>query len=164
MNIIFEKMDMRHATGVMKIFNHYADKSTAAFPQKAIPEHFFVSFLKRSEGYPALALVDQDNSNVVGFTQLSAYNLLSTFKKSACFTCFIAPEYTGKGLGSLALEKIEESAKVIGLETLISDISSDNSGSIRFHEKHGFTRAGELKGIGEKFGRKFSITLMQKVL
>lgn len=64
----------------------------------------------------------------------------------------------------MALEKIEEGAKAIGLESIISDIFSDNSGSFRFHERHGFARTGILRNIGENFGRKFSIVLMQKSL
>lgn len=164
MNIFFEKMDIRHATGVMKIFNYYADKTTAAFLPKAIPDHFFVSFLKRSEGYPAYVLIDKDNSQVVGFAQLSAYNAIPTFQKTAKYTCFISPEYTGKGLGSMAFDKVEADAKASGLDNIISDISSDNGSSIRFHEKHGFKIVGKLSNIGEKFGRKFSIVLMQKNL
>ena len=48
------------------------------------------------------------------------------------------------------------------LKRLIAEISSENYGSISFHQKHGFTICGELRNIGEKFNRRFGIVFMSK--
>ena len=164
MSIIFEKMSERHQTGVMTIFNHYVENSTAAFPAKALPEPFYAMLMKKSEGYPAYTLIDSDNNYIVGFCQLSPYNPFSTFSEVACLTYFIAPEYTGMGLGSKCLDELEKEAKMMGIINLIAEISSENKGSISFHKKHGFEFVGELKNIGTKFNRKFNIVYMQKTI
>ena len=162
MNIKFESMNDSHADGVIKVFNYYAENRTVTFLPKALPVPAYQMILKRSEGYPAYVLIDTDIDQIIGFVQLSAFNPIPTFKKATAYTCFIAPEYTGKKLGELCLKKIEEDARVQGIKIIISDISSENDGSIRFHERHGFKRAGELKNIGEKLGRTFGIVYMQK--
>lgn len=162
MNIVFENMNKKHQKDIMTIFNYYVENSTSAFPPKALPDQFYAMLLKKSEDYPGYALIDTDKDIVVGFCQLSAYNPFPTFIKTACLTYFIAPEYTGKGLGSDCLSKLESDAKQMNIEYLISEISSENSGSISFHRNHGFTVVGELHNIGEKFNRKFGIVYMEK--
>ena len=163
MNIAFEPLCMDHQSAVMSIFNHYVETTTAAFPGKPLPEPLFAVFLKRAEGgYPAYALVDGDSGAVVGFCQLSAYNPFSSFAKTAEVTYFIAADYVGRGLGSKCLEKLTEEGKKMGVAHLVAEVSSENAESLRFHERHGFRRAGELAGVGEKLGRTFGVVYLQK--
>ena len=162
MNIVFEKMNEKHEEGVMSIFNYYVENSTAAFPANTLPNKFYTMLMKKSEGYPSYTLIDSENDCIIGFCQLSPYNPFSTFAEVACITYFIAPNYTGNGLGYECLLKLEEDAKVMGIKTLLAEVSSENTGSILFHKKHGFAVVGELKDIGTKFNRKFGIVYMQK--
>lgn len=164
MNIVFEKMTEKHQKGVMSIFNYYVENSTAAFPANALPEQFYTMLMKKAEGYMSYTLIDAENDSIVGFCQLSPYNPFSTFAEVACLTYFIAPDYTGKGLGCECLCKLEEAAKAMGIKNLLAEVSSENKGSISFHKKHGFEVVGELKDIGTKFNRKFGIIYMQKTI
>lgn len=162
MNVIFEKMNIEHQKEIMKIFNFYVENSTAAFANNTLPEPFYAMLMKRSEAYPSYVIKNEDNNRVVGFCQLSPYNPFPTFKSTACITYFIADDYTGKGLGEKCLLKLEQDASKIGITDLVAEVSSENHGSIEFHKKHGFHIVGELKNIGVKFNRKFSIVYMQK--
>lgn len=36
-------------------------------------------------------------------------------------------------------------------------ITSENEKSLRFHEKHGFAKRGELVGVGYKFGKTLGV-------
>lgn len=163
MKIVFEKMAPQHQKDVMKIFNYYVAHSTAAFPGKVLPEPFYGMLLKKTEGgYPSYVLIDQDGGAVAGFCQLSAYSPFSTFAKAACLTYFIAEAYTGKGLGTQCLTRLEADAKQMGIRHLIAEVSSQKAGSIAFHQKHGFARAGELKKIGEKLDQTFGVIYFQK--
>ena len=162
MNINFAEMNEKHQKEVMRIFNYYIENSTAAFPSKALPEQFFSMLVKKSEGYPSYTVLDKER--VIGFCQLSAYNPFPTFSKTACLTYFIENEYTGKGIGSLCLKKLEDEAQKMNISHLVAEISSENNGSISFHKKHGYSLVGELHDIGEKFGREFGIVYMQKTL
>ena len=118
-------------------------------------------FLKKSEGgYPAYAV--KEGETVIGFCQLSPYNPMSSFVKTADCTYFIAEEYTGRGVGKQCLQKLTEDGKRMGITHLLAEISSENEGSIRFHRANGFRKVGELESIGEKFDRNFGVVLMQK--
>lgn len=162
MNISFEKMGNEHQKPVMEIFNYYITTSTAAFPSSALPEPFYKFLMEKSEGYPSYVLKDDDT--VIGFCQLGKYNGFPTFKSTVTITYFIAKDYTRKGLGSECLKKLEQEAVKIGIKNIVAEVSSENEQSIEFHKKHGFVVAGELKDIGEKFGRSFGVVYMQKRL
>ncbi len=164
MNIVFEKLGMEHQKSVIEIFNYYVTTGTGAFPPTPLPEQFYPMLMKRSEGLCAYAVVDADTERTIGFCSLSPYHPFSTFQATADVSYFIAADYTAKGIGAKCLSILEQEGKALGVHHLIAEISSENEPSIQFHKKNGFLQVGELKNIGEKFGRKFSVLLMQKTL
>nr|WP_294407044.1 GNAT family N-acetyltransferase [uncultured Clostridium sp.] len=76
----------------------------------------------------------------------------------------LSQKYTGKGIGNICLERLEADAKAMGIHQLIAEISSENNASLKFHKKHGFEVAGELKNIGYKLNTSFGVVYMQKTL
>ncbi len=89
---------------------------------------------------------------------------MQAFRHSAEITYFVRPELTGKGLGTQMLEHLERAGKEIGITTLLASISSLNEGSIRFHERHGFSMCGRFARVGIKNGVVFDTVWMQKFL
>lgn len=145
---------------VMRIFNHYAVTSFAAYPDGPLPPRFFPHL---TEGALS-AIVMDDGGGVAGFGLLKPFLPFAAFKKTGILTYFIAPEFTGRRLGTRVLGVLLEDAKKHGLKTLVANISSKNEASIRFHAKQGFTISGNLTGVGEKFGEPFDVIWMQRAV
>jgi L-amino acid N-acyltransferase len=143
---------------VMRIFNHYAETSFAAYPDGPPPPPFFPHL---REGALS-AVVLEDDGGIAGFGLLKPFLPFPAFKKTGMLTYFIAPEFTGTGLGTRMLGRLVEDAKKHGQKTLVVNISSKNEASIRFHAKQGFTVSGNLTGVGEKFGEPFDVVWMQR--
>lgn len=162
-NFALSAMAVDDREAVMDIFNYYVENSFAAYPEERLPYDFFGMFLKMAEGYPAVTVKDREGK-VVGFGMLRAYHPMPAFAKTAETTCFIHPEYTGRGIGKRVLEYLEREGGRKGVRTLLASISSLNEGSIRFHRKNGFVKSGRFKGIGTKKGRPFDMVWMQKDL
>lgn len=162
MKIKFEKLETKHKTAMMEIHNYYTEIGTAAFPEFPMPEQFFEMLIQRIEDYPSYAVINEETLEMAGFCMLSEYHPFSTFKKTAVITYFISEKFTGTGIGSQCLEKLESDAVNMGIKQIIADVSSENQGSIKFHARHGFEMCGTLKGVGNKLGRDFDIVLMQK--
>ena len=160
--IIFEELNEEHKIDIMSILNYYVENSYAAFPEKKLDDTFFGNLLCMTEGYPAYAV--KMDEKVVGFAFLRAYNPFSTFNETAEITYFIDKDYSGKGLGRIILNKIEEEAKAKGICNILASISSKNIHSIKFHEKNGFVKCGEFSEIGRKFGNTFDVIWMIKNL
>lgn len=145
---------------IMRIFNHYAATSFAAYPDGPLPPQFFPHL---KEGAVS-AIVMEGAGGIAGFGLLKPFFPFVAFKKTGIVTYFLAPEQTGKGLGALLLSRLNEDAKKNGIRTLLANISSKNEGSVRFHARHGFTVAGTLAGVGEKFGEPFDVVWMQRLV
>jgi phosphinothricin acetyltransferase len=150
----------RHCQEAIEIFNFYITESHAAFPDKPVPEAFFIRFLEMSKGYPALAVMAADI--VVGFSFLRPYHWAETFRRTAEITYFLRPEHTRQGLGSTLLEYLCQQAGQHGIEVIIASLSSRNLASLAFHLKNGFEICGTLRQVGKKFGQDFDVVLMQK--
>lgn len=159
----FEPLTLAHQDEVMAIFNHYIEHSMAAYRETAVGRDHFLGFIEHADRYPAYALLDGDG-RVAGFAWMEPYASYSTFAGVAEVSYFLAPQHTGKGLGSEALRRLEADARRLGLRKLVANISSANPECVAFHRHRGFEEYGRLKDIGHKHGTTFSVVWMGKDL
>lgn len=160
MKIAFENMSVEHGKDIIDIFNYYIDNSTSAFPDKAVPYDYYDKIIYVTKGYPAFSIRREDK--IIGFCFLHAYSPFPTFSECAEVTYFIDKEFTGKGIGKMALNKLETEAIKKGIKTILANISSENQGSLSFHKANGFKECGRFEGIAKKNGKQFDIVWMQK--
>ena len=158
----FEKISMEHGKELMDIFNYYSLNSFSAYSERSLPVEFFGKFIELSKGYPAYTIKLQ--GKIVGFCLMRAYNSFPAFNKTVEISYFISNEYVGKGLGKMALTKLETDAKEMGIKTILASITSENIQSLEFHKKYGFVECGRFSEIGVKFGKTFDIIWMSKKL
>jgi len=159
-DVIIRKMQENDRDAVMRIFNHYAATSFAAYPDGPLPPQFFGPLREGSVSTVVLEV----RGSVTGFGLLKPFLPFPAFRKTGMLTYFMAPGATGKGYGSRLLERLVADAKETGMTRLVVNISSKNEASIRFHRRCGFTTAGTLAGVGEKFGEPFDIVWMQRMV
>ena len=160
MDISFEPMSERHRIPVIDIFNYYVENSFSAYAEKKVLYDYYNIFIEKTKGYPAYAI--KAGEDLVGFCFLTSYNPLPSFNETAQITYFIDKEHTGKGIGKIALKKLEDDAKRGGIRIILAHISSLNSESIAFHLKNGFRECGRFEKIIRKKDRTFDIIWMQK--
>lgn len=162
MDIIFEKMANKHRIDIIRIFNYYIENSFAAYPDKIIPESYYDKFLEIANNYPAYSI--QNFEKTIGFCFLHSYNPLSTFKETTEITYFIDKDFIRKGIGKMALKKLEFDAKQYGIKNLLANIVSVNQASIKFHKNNGFIECGRFYNIYKKNNSVMDIVWMQKQL
>jgi phosphinothricin acetyltransferase len=133
----------------------------AAYREHEVEPDYFLGFLEVGKTHPGYAIVDEAE-NVIGFCMLKPHIALSTFSQTAEIMYFIDPEFTGRGVGSAALARLERDAKDMGITKILASISSENEGSQNFHRKNGFVEYGRFPDIGKKFGRRFGVIWMGK--
>jgi len=159
---------IRHATDndredLTDIFNYYIEKSDAAFFERKISPVFFERLRDIVYGN-SLYVIENGNSQVLGFGLLKQYHPSTVFIRVAEVGYFLKPEFTGKGFGTLMLKRLISDARKMKIKTLLASISSRNKESITFHKKHGFIECGRFRDIGRKRGKPFDVVWMQKVI
>lgn len=163
MKHIIETMTSEHRKAVIDVYNYYVENSFAAYIDEPVGYGYYDVFLRMSHGYPAVVVKDETGT-VVGFAFMSALHHARTFEKSAGISYFIMPDHTGQGIGRAILDRFEKRALEMGVESLLANASSLNTGSVRFHRVNGFEECGRFRDVGEKFGRCFDMVWLQKRL
>ena len=148
---------------IIDIFNHYVERSFAAYPEHKLPYQAFDMFLRMSDGYPTATIKDGAGT-MLGFGMLRAHNPMPVFSHTAEITYFLHPDHTGKGLGKRLLEFLETEGRGKGITIILANISSLNPGSVKFHRQNGFMECGRFRNIGKKNGQLFDTIWMEKTL
>jgi L-amino acid N-acyltransferase len=106
-------------------------------------------------------LVAEDEGIILAFASLSGLRAKEGYWPVAENSVYVLPDHRGLGLGTALMERLITHARASGLRVISAWVSDDNQDSIRFHEKLGFYRTGTLPGVGEKFGRRLGVAILQ---
>lgn len=156
--VTLREVQDKDSSEILQIFDHYATTGFAAYPDGPVPPQIFPLLRQGSLSF----CVMEGESGIIGFGMLKSFFPFPVFRHTGMITYFIHPEFTGQGLGKKMLDRLTEDARTAGITTLLANISSKNEGSIRFHEQNGFSHAGRLHAVGEKFGELFDLVWMEK--
>ena len=109
-------------------------------------------------------LVYEEEGNVLGYAYGSLPFGREAYRWCAASSIYLAPAAQGKGIGRTLYGALEDLLTRQGYRRTYAIITSDNPGSLRFHEKTGFRLLGEFPDCGIKFGKLYSVVWMEKVL
>ncbi|MEP3919442.1 N-acetyltransferase family protein [Ascidiaceihabitans sp.] len=113
---------------------------------------------------PWPTLIATRNGAFSGFASLSPFRAGPGYRHVAEHTVYLRDDAQGAGQGKALMMAVQKSAKGIGLRALIGAVSGSNLAAVAFHEKLGFSKVGVLPEIGEKWGTRLDLILMQKNL
>lgn len=164
MSITVKKLDSdSDIAKCLEIYNSYIVESTATFEEQPLLFDQFKSRVERiMQKYPFY--VATMNGNVVGFAYLDMFGERSAYRYTADLSVYVDDRHIGCGVGTKLLEAVEKAAISCGLKQIVSLVTTENTGSMRFHENNGFVFSGELADVGYKFGRWLGIRFYRKAL
>ena len=117
----------------------------------------------QEEGLPYL--VAEAQGRVLGFAYAGRYRPRSAYRFTVEDSVYVAPDAAGRGIGRRLLAEVIARAEALGMRQMIAVIGdSANLGSIRLHERLGFSRAGLFTAVGWKRERWLDSVLMQRPL
>ncbi len=69
----------------------------------------------------------------------------------------------GAGAGAALMGHLFDLAREAGVHVMVGAVDADNEGSLRFHERLGFSRVGHFHEVGRKFGRWLDLVFVEKL-
>ena len=119
-----------------------------------------------SRGWPYLvAAPAHDLSRVLGYAYARQFRDRPAYAKAFEVSVYVAPASLRQGAGLAMLAELLSMLRGDGGREAVAYIGdSANSGSIGLHQKAGFRHVGTLAGVGEKFGRRLDVVIMQRSL
>jgi phosphinothricin acetyltransferase len=149
---------------MLAIYNEVLQTSTAIFsnqPRSEEQQHYWFED-RTTHGLPVL--VASDDSGVVGFASYGPFRAWPGYRHTVENSIYFAPHARQRGYGVQLLSALVERAIAAKLHTMIAGIDGENTGSMRLHEKVGFTRVAHLRQVGRKFERWLDLTFYQRLL
>jgi phosphinothricin acetyltransferase len=119
-------------------------------------------FGQHDETYPVLVVLRE--GSVVGWASISRWSDRCAYADTGEVSLYVDARARGQGIGTELMQALIETAQANGLHTLLARIAGDNAVSVRLHERFGFVLVGTMQEVGEKFGKKLDVHLMQRML
>ena len=150
--------------GVLAIYNDVIATSTAVYRDDpaTLGDRQDWWRARVAQGYPVL--VAMDASGVVGFASFGDFRAWPGYRYTVEHTVHVRADRRGQGVGSALMPPLIERAALLGKHVMIAGVDAENHGSIRFHERLGFTRVAHFREVGFKFGRWLDLVFLQRML
>lgn len=116
----------------------------------------------RRDGYPTLVAYEGDQ--FAGYASYGRWRTWPGYWRAAENSVYVTPAMQGRGVGRALLNTLADRARHQGLSALIGVIGHDRAGSLALHRACGYAEVGRLPGVGEKFGRRLDMVIMQRDL
>jgi phosphinothricin acetyltransferase len=116
---------------------------------------------RRKAGFPVLVA---DDGGVVGYGSFGEFRPFEGYRYTVEHSVYVLDAAQGKGLGKLLLAALIGEARRMGKRVMIGAIDAANYASLALHETMGFEETGRLPGVGEKFGKRLDLVLVQLTL
>lgn len=113
--------------------------------------------------FPYIVATDENN-DVVGYAYAGRYNEREAYRYVCVISIYVDKNSCSRGIGQLLFNALEKKLKEAGFVQMISLITESNKGSIKFHQKNGFSEAGYLENVGYKFDRWHGLYTFKKVI
>ncbi len=148
--------------GLLAIYNDVIATSTAVYSDTpvSLEDRRQWREARAAGGYPVLVAVD--SSGVLGFSTFGDFRSWPGYRFTVEHSVHVRADCRGRGIGGELLQALFPRATALGKHVMIAGVDAANTASIRFHERHGFERAGLLREVGNKFGRWLDLVFLQR--
>ncbi|MCP5519791.1 MAG: N-acetyltransferase [Verrucomicrobiales bacterium] len=117
----------------------------------------------REQGLPVFVATD-DADTVLGWGCLSRYNHRPGYRFTVENSIYVGRAHQGRGIGRRLLAVLIDTARELGMHSIVAAIDGENEASLRLHRAFGFEPAGRVREAGFKFDRWLDVAYLQLLL
>jgi L-amino acid N-acyltransferase len=149
---------------ILDIYNDVILTTTAVYDYKPhtieMRKQWFDA--KKEQGFPVF--VAEEDGRVVGLSSIGPFRAWAAYKYSVENSVYVAKDCRGKGIASLLIPPLIDSAKKLQMHTIIASIDATNEASLKLHKHFGFEEVAHFRQVGFKFGRWLDLKFLQLIL
>lgn len=150
MNI--RNVNSEDAAQIAEIYNYYIKNTHQTFETEPLSaEEMRERIGNISESYPYF--VAEEDGEIYGYAFATQFKMRQAYEFSAEVSIYVKNNAKQKGIGTQLYDRLFEELKETDIHAIIAGISLPNDGSVRFHEKLGFTKVAHFREVGYKLGR-----------
>lgn len=148
---------------ILGIYAPYILNTTVSF-EYTVPsqEEFTARFRGITRQFPWL--VWEEDGQILGYAYGSLPFQRAAYQWCAAASVYLCPQAQGRGIGKQLYAALEDILAKQGYRKVYAIVTSDNAGSVRFHQAVGYRIVAELPECGYKFGKLLGIVWLEKLL
>jgi phosphinothricin acetyltransferase len=167
-------VEVGDAPALVRIYNPEVLETTVTFDLVARSEDEQVEWIEAHRAaHPCLVAVNEEDDlgelgargeRILGYAVVSPFRDRPAYATTVENSVYVVRAARGRGVGEVLLRELVEAARSSGYHSLIARIVGENEGSIRLHEKCGFTLVGTEIEVGRKHGVWLDVVEYQYVV
>lgn len=146
---------------ILKIYNDAVMKTTAIWNEAPSTLESRRTWFTQRHGAGFPVLVAECDGGVLGYGSFGEFRPFEGYRHTVEHSIYVLDEAQGKGLGRMLLAALIEEARAMGKRVMVGAIDASNYASLALHENMGFEETGRMPGVGEKFGKRLDLVLVQ---
>ena len=167
-------VEVDDAAALMNIYNPEVTETTVTFdlvPRTLAQQESWIR--SRQITHPCIvAINDEDDAGetgargekVLGFALVSPFRDRPAYQTTVENSVYVHRLARGRGVAETLVRELIATSTTSGFHSLIARIVGENAGSIRLHEKCGFTLVGTEIEVGRKHGKWLDVVEYQYVI
>ena len=145
---------------VADIYTYESLHAYSTFETEPRPDGYWEAKLAGTDPF----VVAEVGAQVVGFAYASPFRDRPAYHRTRETSVYLHRDARRNGLGTRLYDELLRLLREDGFHTALALIALPNPGSVRLHEKHGFTLAGTMREVGDKQGRLIDVATFQLML
>ena len=167
-------VEIADAPALLAIYNPEVLETTNTFdlvPRSLAEQEEWIGAHRSS--HPCFVATNEDDDvgepgargeKILGFAVVSPFRSRPAYASTVENSVYVHRGARGRGVGEVLMRELIATAKISGYHAIIARIVGENGGSIRLHEKVGFTLVGTEIEVGRKHNRWLDVVEYQYVV
>ncbi|MGE5391620.1 MAG: N-acetyltransferase family protein [Deltaproteobacteria bacterium] len=157
------EIDEGHLPAVLEIYRHYVLNTSSTF-HTVVPTADEMRTMVYFDHPVYRTFVMLSDDEICGYVILDQHKKREAYDGTAEVSVYLRPDHVGQGIGTAAIQYIEEYAIDQGLHALVATISGENGRSIKAFERNGYVKCAHYREVGKKFERYIDVVAYEKLL
>jgi L-amino acid N-acyltransferase len=147
---------------ICEIFNQVIESGNVIYQDKLFTHEDMAPWYqnKKAKGYPVI--VAEHNNQVIGFGACDSFRTRECYSTTSELAVHLHKDFRGKGIGTQIIKELEKKSKDQGIHLMVACIDSGNEGSVRLHERLGFSVVGTMREVARKQNQWLDLVILEK--
>lgn len=154
----------RDSHAIAAIYNHYIEKTVVTFEETPIEGAEIGARIAKVRSCNLPWLVAEEDGQVSGYAYASPWHPRAAYRRTAEVSVYLAPDATGRGLGSLLYQELFQTLRAKNVHVAIGGVTLPNPASEALHQKFGMQKVAHYREVGRKFGQWLDVGYWQTIL
>ncbi len=152
--------------GIVAIYNHYVERSTATFDTAAVRTEDRVRWFDehRASGPHRLLVAVDEGGRSIGWASTSPFRPRPAYATTVESSVYIDPDHRGQGVGRRLYSELFRSIAEEDLRRIVAGVTLPNPASLALHRQFGFRQIGVFTEVGRKFDRYWDVAWFERPL